>query len=72
MTRTEFCDASGIRALLDSQKRALNDGSELLLAIVGPAVLRAFELIGADGMIRKFASLDEALAASPALYPAPG
>jgi anti-sigma B factor antagonist len=61
MTRTEFCDSSGIRALLRSQKQALNDGREVLLATSGPAVVRVFQLTGTDHIIRRFASLDEAL-----------
>ena len=62
MTRTRFCDSSGIRTLLAVHKRAQADGGELLLVVPGAAVLRAFAIIGIDRVIPNFTSLDEALA----------
>jgi anti-anti-sigma regulatory factor len=38
------------------------EGSELLLVMTSPPVLRVFELTGIDHMIRNFTSLEEALA----------
>jgi anti-sigma B factor antagonist len=62
MTRTRFCDSSGLHALLAAHKRAQADGGELLLAIPDVAVLRVFAITGIDRMIPSFTSLHDALA----------
>ena len=67
MTRTRFCDSSGLHALLAAHKRAQADGGELLLVIPDAAVLRVFAITGIDRMIPSFTSLDDALA-----YTSPG
>ena len=64
MTRTQFCDVSGLHALAAAQERTLAEGRELLLVIPGTAVLRVFALIGMDRVIPNFTSLAEALAAT--------
>ena len=64
MTRTQFCDASGLHALAATQERTQAEGRELLLVMPGTAVLRIFALIGMDRMIPNFTSLAEALAAT--------
>jgi len=61
LTRTRFCDSSGLHALLAAHKRAQSEGSELLLVMTSTPVLRVFTLTGIDRMIRNFTSLDEAL-----------
>ena len=61
MTRTLFCDSSGVHALAAAHRRALDEDRELLLAVSGPAVLRVLELTGVDRVIRAFATLEEAL-----------
>ena len=61
MSRTRFCDSSGLHVLVAARKRARADGSELLLVIRSEAVLRLFEISGAGRLIRHFASLEEAL-----------
>ena len=66
MTRTRFCDVSGVRTLLAARKRVQADGGRVLVAVTAAAVLRVFELAGIDGMIPCFVSLDEALAQSTA------
>jgi anti-sigma B factor antagonist len=66
MTRTRFCDVSGVRTLLAARKRVQADGGRMLVAVTAAAVLRVFELTGIDAMIPSFASLDEALAQSTA------
>ena len=66
MTRTSFCDSSGLHALLAGHKRAQAEGGELLLAFSAPAVLRVFALTGIDRIIPNFTSLDEALAQTSA------
>jgi anti-anti-sigma factor len=62
MSRTRFCDSAGLHVLLAAHKRARGDGGGLVLVIVGQAVLRLFEITGADTVVPCFASLDEALA----------
>jgi anti-sigma B factor antagonist len=46
ITRTRFCDSSGLHALLAAHKRAQADGGELLLVIPSTAVLRVFAITG--------------------------
>jgi anti-sigma B factor antagonist len=62
MTRTRFCDCSGLHTLIAAHKRAEAEGGEVLLVMVGPAVLRVFALTGIDRMIPNFTSLPGALA----------
>jgi anti-sigma B factor antagonist len=61
MTRTRFCDSSGVHALAAAHRRALDEDRQLLLAVSDAAILRVFAIIGIDQMIPSFASLDEAL-----------
>ena len=61
MTRTQFCDSSGLRTLLVARKRAQSDGSQLLLAASSAPVLRLLALTGVDQMLPHYATLDEAL-----------
>ena len=65
MTRTQFCDSSGVHTLLAAHERARAEGGELLLVISAAIVLRIFEITGMDRIIRNFPSLDEALAQRP-------
>ena len=66
MTRTQFCDSSGLHMLLAAHKRAQAEGGELLLAITAAPVLRVFALTSIDRMIPNFTSLEEALAQTSA------
>ena len=66
MTRTRFCDSSGLHALIAVHKRAGAEGREVLLVIPSAAVLRVFALIGIDMVIPNFTSLAEALAQTAA------
>jgi anti-sigma B factor antagonist len=61
MTRTRFCDSAGLDVLVDAHKRARAEGSEVLLALSGAAVLRILSITGIDQVIPVFTSLDEAL-----------
>ena len=65
LTRTRFCDSSGLHTLLAAHKRAQADDGELLLVLPRAPVLRVFALTGIDHMIPNFTSLDEALARTP-------
>jgi anti-sigma B factor antagonist len=62
MTRTRFCDSSGLHTLLAAHRRAQAEGGELLLVIPSTPVLRVFAITGIDHMIPNFTTLDEALA----------
>ena len=66
MTRTRFCDSSGLHVLIAAHRRAGAEGREVLLVIPGTAVLRVFALTGMDTVIPNFTSLAEALAQAPA------
>lgn len=68
MTRTLFCDSSGLHTLITANKRVQAEGGELRLAT--PAgVLRVFELTGVDRVIPTFTSVEHALAHRPANEP---
>jgi anti-anti-sigma factor len=61
MSQTQFCDSSGINVLIRVHQQAQAEGGRVLLVISAAAVLRMLALIGVDGMIPSFATLDEAL-----------
>jgi anti-anti-sigma factor len=62
MTRTQFCDSSGLHTLIAAHKRAQSEGREVLLVIPSTTVLRVFALTGIDHVIPNFTTLAEALA----------
>ena len=66
MTRTRFCDSSGLHTLIAAHKRAGAEGREVLLVIPSTTVLRVFALTSMDKVIPNFTSLAEALAQTPA------
>jgi anti-sigma B factor antagonist len=66
MTRTQFCDSSGLHALIAAHKRAGAEGREVLLVIPNTTVLRVFALTAMDRVIPNFTSLAEALAQTAA------
>jgi anti-sigma B factor antagonist len=66
MTRTQFCDSSGLHVLIAAHRRAGAEGREVLLVIPCTVVLRVFALTGMDTVIPNFTSLAEALAQAPA------
>ena len=66
LTRTQFCDSSGLHTLLAAHKRATAEGGEMLLVIPGTAVLRVFALTCVDRIIPNFTTLEEALAQTSA------
>ena len=66
MTRTHACDTAGLHVLVRAHRRALARGGELRLVSPSPDIRRLFTITGLDRVIRHFASLDEALAQTPA------
>jgi anti-sigma B factor antagonist len=65
MTRTRFCDTSGLRALVGAYQRAQAGSGRTLLVIPDTAVLRIVAITGIDQVIPTFATLEEALADVP-------
>jgi anti-sigma B factor antagonist len=65
MTRTTFCDSSGIRVLLAASDRAAEAGATLRIALDSYAVLRVLRTTGADKLLRIYASLQAALTNPP-------
>jgi anti-sigma B factor antagonist len=66
LSRTQFCDSSGLHTLLAAHKRATAAGGDMLLVLPGNAVLRVFTITGVDRIIPNFTSLEEALAQTSA------
>ena len=66
LSRTQFCDSSGLHTLLAAHKRATAAGGDMLLVIPGTAVLRVFAITCVDRIIPNFTTLEEALAQTSA------
>jgi anti-sigma B factor antagonist len=66
LSRTQFCDSSGLHTLLAAHKRATTAGGDMLLVIRGNAVLRVFTITGVDQIIPNVTSLEDALAQASA------
>jgi anti-sigma B factor antagonist len=67
MTRTLFCDSSGLHTLLRAHKRAASEGGELRLVVPADgAVPRVMNLTCLNRFIPCFSSLAEAVAQTPA------
>jgi anti-sigma B factor antagonist len=60
MSRTRFCDVSGLRAVLATRRRAEAEGREVLV-IPSTSVVRVLALTGMDSLIPSFTSLADAL-----------
>ncbi|MFE7582475.1 STAS domain-containing protein [Streptomyces gardneri] len=58
----EFCDSSGLNALLRARLRAQEAGGRLELAGLRPPVDRMFEITGARVVFRVYGTVGEALA----------
>ena len=67
MTSTALCDTAGLHVLVRAHQRAVAEGGELRLVITTTAVRRLFAVTGIDRVIPSFASLEEALAPTPAI-----
>ena len=66
LAANEFCDSTGISALVMARKQARAAGGEVRLVLGSPAVRRVFKVTGVDQMFRIFDSLPDAVAAAPA------
>lgn len=67
MAQTQFCDSAALNVLVRAHNRAQAEGGELLPVIGGSAVLRTFAVTGIGRLIPSFPSLEQALAAAPAV-----
>jgi anti-sigma B factor antagonist len=65
LTQTQFCDTSGLHALVGARKRARAGGGDLLLVTPGAGVLRIFAITGLDRVFLSSATLEEALTQLP-------
>ncbi len=61
MSRTRFCDSTGLNALVSAARQARAEGGEVRLVVVGDAVARIVALTGVDRVIPIYASLEDAL-----------
>jgi anti-sigma B factor antagonist len=62
MTRTTFCDSSGVGALVRAQRRASASGADLRVATDSPVVLRVFSLVGLSQLMDIHPNVSGALA----------
>jgi anti-sigma B factor antagonist len=65
LSRTEFCDSSGLSVLVRALRRAQAEGGELRLVVCTTAVLRILAVTGIGTIFGLFSSLDEALTKPP-------
>jgi anti-sigma B factor antagonist len=64
LTRVEFCDSSGLRALIGaSEEVRASAGRLVVVPPVAGAVMRLFALTGADELLPLRSSVDDGLAA---------
>jgi anti-sigma B factor antagonist len=61
MSGTTFCDSAGVHAIIAAYRQTATTGTQLRL--VATAVLRIFQVIGADQLIPIYPTLEQAQAA---------
>ena len=61
MAEVTFVDSSALRELLRAHSAVRDAGAELVLAGVGPAVARLFELTRTTGMLALAPTVEQAL-----------
>ena len=65
MTRTRFCDSSGISMLVMAHRKAVASHAELRLVALSTAVLRALTLVRIDHFLPVYPSVADALRPGP-------
>jgi anti-sigma B factor antagonist len=70
MTRTEFCDSTGLNVLVRALRQAEQANTELLLVVRASALHRMLTVSGVAELFRTYASLAEATDAARAGRPA--
>lgn len=66
MTSTGFCDSAAVNGLVEVFKQARAGGTEMRLAVGGPAVRRVLSATGVDGLIDTYRTVSTSLMAAPA------
>jgi anti-sigma B factor antagonist len=64
MSRTKFCDSSGVSALVRAFRRATSSGTKMRLVVAGRAVDRVLTLTGVDRLIEIYPTVAAALGSS--------
>ena len=62
MSRTNFCDSSGVSAMVRVFRQAVASGSGLRLVVSTPAVQRVLSITGVDRLVDVFPSIAASLA----------
>ena len=62
MSTTDFCDSSGVSAMVRVFRRAVSGGSALRLAVSTPSVQRVLSITGIDRLVDVFPSVAASLA----------
>ncbi len=57
----EYCDSTGLTAIIGAYHRAENAGSSFSVAGLGPAMERIFQVVGLDQVFTLYGSVDEAV-----------
>jgi anti-sigma B factor antagonist len=61
MTNTNFCDSSGVSALVRVFRRAASSGQAMRLAVSTPAVQRVLSISGVDRLVNVYPSVAASL-----------
>ena len=61
MTNTNFCDSSGVSALVRVFRRAAGSGQAMRLAVSTPAVKRVLSITGVDRLVNVYSSVAASL-----------
>ena len=61
LSKTTFCDSSGISAMARAYRRAQASGGDMRLVVIAPAVRRVLALTGVDRMLDVYTSVTAAL-----------
>ena len=62
MSRTDFCDSSGVSAMVRVFRRAVASGSAMRLVVSTPAVQRVLSITGVDRLVDVFPGVAASLA----------
>lgn len=65
MTATGFCDSSGVRVLVQAQKRAAAAGVRFRVVVTATVIRRVLSITGADQVLSLYSSLVSAMADRP-------
>lgn len=72
MSKTNFCDSSGVSALVRTFRQASADATAMRLVVSTPAVQRVLSITGVDRLIETYPSVAASLAGSYSGQAEPG